>query len=111
MRGRGCRVDKKEFRIDYCPTGDMIADYFTKPLQGTLFNKFRAVIMGWEHIDTISSAGNKERVAKQVFPDDHMNAANAIKKSYADAVKNDHCRTVHIDSFARHLLQNHGESQ
>ena len=38
------RLDKKEFRLEYCPTGNMIADYFTKPLQGALFTKFRAVI-------------------------------------------------------------------
>lgn len=28
------RVDNKEFAIEYCPTKEMIADYFTKPLQG-----------------------------------------------------------------------------
>ena len=31
------RVAAKEIAIEYCPTGDMIADYFTKPLQGSLF--------------------------------------------------------------------------
>ena len=30
------RLDKGEFRLEYCPTGDMIADYFTKALQGAL---------------------------------------------------------------------------
>ena len=39
------RLDKKEFTLEYCPTGNMIANYFTKPLQGALFNKFCAVIM------------------------------------------------------------------
>ena len=34
------RLDKKEFRLDCCPTGNMIADFFMKPLQGALFNKF-----------------------------------------------------------------------
>jgi hypothetical protein len=29
------RVKSKELCIKYCPTGIMIADYFTKPLQGT----------------------------------------------------------------------------
>ena len=84
------RLDKKEFRVDYCPTGNMIADIFTKPLQGALFNKFRAVIMGWEHIDTLSSPRNKERVENKVFPAEDMNATITFKKSYADAVKNDH---------------------
>ena len=39
------RVAAKEVTIEYCPTGDMIADYFTKPLQGSLFKKFRDQIM------------------------------------------------------------------
>jgi hypothetical protein len=42
-------VKSKEIRIEYCPTGIMIADYFTKPLQGVLFRKLRAMIMG--HVD------------------------------------------------------------
>jgi hypothetical protein len=40
------RVKSGEVRIDYCPTGIMIADYFTKPLQGALFWKLRDMIMG-----------------------------------------------------------------
>ena len=31
--------------VEYCPTEDMIADFFTKPLQGTQFRKLRALIM------------------------------------------------------------------
>ena len=41
------RVSKKEIEIEYCPTGDMIADYFTKPLHGSQFVRLRRVIMGW----------------------------------------------------------------
>ena len=40
------RVDKGEVDITYCPTGQMLADFFTKPLQGSLFKKFKSVIMG-----------------------------------------------------------------
>ena len=32
--------------LKYCPTEDMVADYFTKPLQGSLFLKLRNMIMG-----------------------------------------------------------------
>ena len=39
------RVQNKEVSIEYCPTGEMIADFFTKPLQGSIFRKFRAFIM------------------------------------------------------------------
>ena len=44
----------------------MLADFFTKPLQGTLFKKFRDVLMRYNHISTLSlkSIANKERVEK-----------------------------------------------
>jgi hypothetical protein len=35
------RVSKAEVSVVWCPTGDMIGDYVTKPLQGALFWKFR----------------------------------------------------------------------
>jgi hypothetical protein len=47
------QVDGKRLQIMYCPTGQMLADFFTKPLQGRLFHLFRAVIMGGAHIDTL----------------------------------------------------------
>ena len=55
------RQDKGEIDIKYCPTENMLADFFTKPLQGTLFERFRAVIMGHAHISTLSTPF-KERV-------------------------------------------------
>jgi hypothetical protein len=39
------RVDSKEISIKHCPTGEMMADYFTKPLQGALFRRMRDRIM------------------------------------------------------------------
>jgi hypothetical protein len=40
------RIMKKELKVVWCPTGDMIGDYATKPLQGAAFKKFRDIIMG-----------------------------------------------------------------
>jgi hypothetical protein len=40
------RVQKEEVSVVWCPTGDMIGDFATKPLQGGLFHKFRDQIMG-----------------------------------------------------------------
>ena len=40
------KIASKEVSIKYFPTKDMVADYFTKPLQGELFYKFRDQIMG-----------------------------------------------------------------
>ena len=49
------RVDKGEIGIEYCPTESMLADFFTKPLQGALFHKFRKVIMGYAPISSLQS--------------------------------------------------------
>jgi hypothetical protein len=40
------RVKKNELSVVWCPTGNMIGDYATKPLQGAVFKKFRDLIMG-----------------------------------------------------------------
>ena len=40
------RIARNEVAIQYCPTKKMVADYFTKPLQGSLFYTFRDQIMG-----------------------------------------------------------------
>jgi hypothetical protein len=39
------RVASEEVKIEYCPTGEMLADFFTQPLQGAAFKKFRDMIM------------------------------------------------------------------
>jgi len=39
------RIGQKEVWIEYCPTKDMLADFFTKPLQGSLFRWMQAQIM------------------------------------------------------------------
>jgi hypothetical protein len=44
-------VEKKHLRIEYCPTDDMVGDFFTKPLQGSKFTRFRASILGTTEAD------------------------------------------------------------
>jgi hypothetical protein len=39
------RIQSNEVSVQYCPTGMMVADYFTKPLQDTVFKLFRDYIM------------------------------------------------------------------
>ena len=57
------RVKSKEIRIEYCPTGIMVADYFTKALQGITFRHLRDMIMGNTEIalpsDPVTSAAGK----------------------------------------------------
>jgi hypothetical protein len=44
------QVEKGNLSIKFCPTGDMIADFESKPLQGRLFTKFKRMIMGMDPI-------------------------------------------------------------
>ena len=41
------RVLNKEISVEYMPTGDMLADILTKPLQGALFIKLRDKLLNW----------------------------------------------------------------
>ena len=63
------RVDNGKLLIEYCPTESMLADFFTKPMQGTLFRLFRDVILGHRPISdlvdySVQSTRSKERVGK-----------------------------------------------
>ena len=40
------RISKGEVRVEWCPTKEMVADFMTKPLQGSTFTKFRDLLMG-----------------------------------------------------------------
>jgi len=55
------RVEKNELNIEYCPTEQMIGDFFTKPLQGWKFKKFRDLIMNCTEED-ISKKCNKTKI-------------------------------------------------
>lgn len=39
------RVSKGDLRVEHCPAGEMFGDFFTKPLQGTLFKRFRDAVL------------------------------------------------------------------
>ena len=40
------QVEKGNLQVEYCPTNEMLGDFFTKPLQGTKFVRFRDEILG-----------------------------------------------------------------
>jgi hypothetical protein len=85
------RVDKREIEIEHCPTELMIADYFTKPLQGKQFKHFRDLIMGYKHISEVLSSirlASKERVERKEKERKSMyDKSNTTKsKSYKQAL-------------------------
>ena len=54
----------------YCQMHLVLADYFTKPLQGELFHNLQDIIMGivipYTILEDVVSYSNKERVGKQI---------------------------------------------
>ena len=96
----------------------MLADYFSKPVQGSLFKTFRNVIMGWSHISDLfeSYIRPEERVEKQDKISDKLameeetartarskHVANRKQQTYADAVKS-HTEVV-MNEMLDHLIQ------
>ena len=67
------RIKRGDIHLLYCPTEDMVADFFSKPLQGKLFTRFRDMIMGQTTVPPVedpslgSNAPAQERVGSSVF--------------------------------------------
>ena len=90
------RVDKKEIRIEYCPTEKMRADYFTKPLQGKLFYIHRDDIMNIDpsspyhsgHRSVLGTSESALKVRDNEQPGPELVEADEMKKglSYRDAL-------------------------
>ena len=63
------QVEKGDLSVMYCPSQLILTDYFTKPLQGSLFHKFKNIIMGilglYILLKDIASYSSKERVEKK----------------------------------------------
>jgi hypothetical protein len=88
------RIKSEQINILYCPTEEMLADFFTKPLQGSLFNKFKQVLLGNQHISTLkrSPSTAEERVGKGVFdknekvaPEDDDRVSKLLNEKTSDA--------------------------
>jgi hypothetical protein len=47
------RVKSECITVQPCPTEEILADFFTKPLQGSLFRNFIEVLVGYKHIGTL----------------------------------------------------------
>jgi hypothetical protein len=51
------QVEKGQLTIEYCPTGEMVADYMTKPLTGAAFVKMKKMLMEMkEQLDELRKA-------------------------------------------------------
>ena len=71
-------IQMENIEIKHCKTDKMLADYYTKPLQGALFQKMRDRIMG------LSDYIDEERVEENKKAS--LNTSGQLQKTYAEAV-------------------------
>ena len=102
-------IARDRLRVSYCPTGDMLADYFSKPLQGSLFRKFRNLILNVNPNDELNAGhGEQECVGPTNSEDANADTSQAVAvvggipqgptfiqagRSYADVVQDN--RSTH----------------
>ena len=67
------RIESENIKVEYCPTEKMVADFFTKPLQGSLFRKFRDVVMGYKHISSLYDQSEQTSVQERVGKEEKRN--------------------------------------
>jgi hypothetical protein len=47
------RIKMDNIKVQHCPTEQMLADFLTKPLQGGMFRRFRNILMGYSHTNSL----------------------------------------------------------
>jgi hypothetical protein len=82
------QVNSKHVKIEHCPTTDMIADFLTKPLQGTQFRKLRDQIMNIAPSSAYHSSNSGHRsVLKPKSPSsDDISISATLPRSYKEVL-------------------------
>ena len=87
------KLQSNNITVVYCPTEKMVADFFTKPLQGAQFRLLRRVIMGMDPVSVLELSkgeliGPKERVGSASSQNPFLGQKRHDDgPSYADAVR------------------------
>jgi len=82
---------RNEIKLQFCPTDEMIADFFTKPLGGAKFRRFRNIIMNIDHdeygpvdIDEIMAI-HHEKIQKRINVDGNKNDTESASHIESDS--------------------------
>ena len=71
-------IRQGQVKVAYCPTENMLADFFTKPLQGAAFRRMRSQILNMPCTDTTAS-----KVHRSVLDKSNKSHAGAAKEGSA----------------------------
>jgi hypothetical protein len=91
------RVQNGELRIEYCPTKEMLADYFTKGLQGVLFYKLRDQIMNIDPSSPFHSGHRSVLKSEHIEKGENPEGTDPVPQTYKSAL----LRTMKLDTTKR----------
>ena len=57
------RINAKELRVEHCPTDVVVANCFTKPLQGALFGRLRDQTLNVSYSDVARRSNDTETLS------------------------------------------------
>jgi hypothetical protein len=77
------RIQSGDISIRHCPTHEMLEDFFTKPLQGYLFHRFKAVVLGHAHVDSLHDLITHS-LEERVEENDRSNSRNSLYSEELD---------------------------
>jgi hypothetical protein len=97
------RASNRDITLKHCPTGEMLANHFTKPLQGAMFRKFRAEIQGIPHNTNEAELvwDREERCEKTVSADPSPQECVEIKGKGFPRSKNPGLRGKYLQALHR----------
>ena len=92
------KLNREGIEVVYCPTKKIVADFFTKPLQGSQFRFLPRIVLGMDPMSSLNfllpaAPSLKERVGnhgKHVTPESHSSmvkeAGRQQRRTYASVV-------------------------
>ena len=104
------RLDAQNINVIYCPTGEILTDFYAKPLQVNLFRKFRDLIMGLRHV---SSLKRETTIVEQEHIENNGTSglSQTIKIEMNKTVTTDVSRSANVNKFNSDISRieiNHG---
>ena len=84
-------IRRNKLSVKYCPTGDMLGDYFTKPQQGSRMRQSRAQILNLKHDPSLISQECVEASTRKL----------GTKKCEHDLSHNDACKSTCMNMDTR----------
>ena len=69
-------IDRGDMELKHCPTEEIIADFYTKPLQGKNYYKMRQMIMGHSTMSVKERIGDHQKNATE-----HGTDSTVLKKT------------------------------